>query len=352
MTGWSRAVYSTRGPVRVKEAEALTRPRPMRTNPYLPISFGKTRFLTLLGSAAYTGFMSHLFLSLVLLSLAVSAWAQPPSLKKPSESRTRDIYVSVLDSEGKAVPGLGAADFIVKEDGTTREVLKAGPATEPLNIAVLVDDSQAATFAIQFLRDGLNGFVKKLEGKAQIALSTIGERPTPIVEYTDSTVMLQKGVTKIFARTGSGAYVMEGIAEVARGLERREAKRPTIVAIYIDAGVEFSNMYYQNVLDGLRKSGATLHVLAIGNSGSAESDEQRNRNIVVAEGTSQTGGRRDQVLAESAIAEKLSQLADELTNQYVVTYARPEKLIPPQKVDVQVGRPGLTVRSTKRAPAR
>jgi hypothetical protein len=164
--------------------------------------------------------------------------------------------------------------------------------------------------------------------------------------------MLQKGVTKIFARTGSGAYVMEGIAEVARGLERREAKRPTIVAIYIDAGVEFSNMYYQNVLDGLRKSGATLHVLAIGNSGSAESDEQRNRNIVVAEGTSQTGGRRDQVLAESAIAEKLSQLADELTNQYVVTYARPEKLIPPQKVDVQVGRPGLTVRSTKRAPAR
>ncbi len=78
----------------------------------------------------------------------------------------------------------------------------------------------------------------------------------------------------------------------------------------------------------------------------------RNRNIVIAEGTSRTGGRREQVLALSAIPEVLKQLADELNNQYVVTYARPEMLIPPEKVDVTVTQPGLTVRAPKRLSGR
>jgi hypothetical protein len=78
----------------------------------------------------------------------------------------------------------------------------------------------------------------------------------------------------------------------------------------------------------------------------------RNRNMVIAEGTSRTGGRRDQVLAFTAIPELLKQLAAELTTQYVVTYARPETLIPPEKVEVAVNRPGVTVRGPKRVSGR
>ena len=49
----------------------------------------------------------------------------------------------------------------------------------------------------------------------------------------------------------------------------------------------------------------------------------RNRNQVVALGTERTGGRRDQVLALTGAASELKQIADELLNQYVVTYAPP-----------------------------
>ena len=81
-------------------------------------------------------------------------------------------------------------------------------------------------------------------------------------------------------------------------------------------------------------------------------DEMRNRNIVLAEGTERTGGRRDQLLAESSIVEALPRLADELLNQYVVTYGRPETLIPPEKVQVSVSRPGVTVRARTRTAGR
>ena len=77
-------------------------------------------------------------------------------------------------------------------------------------------------------------------------------------------------------------------------------------------------------------------------------DEVRNRDQVVALGTDQTGGRRDNVLAFTGAGPRMAQLANELLDQYEVTYARPERLIPPEKIDVTVSKPGLTARSRTR----
>ena len=287
----------------------------------------------------------------VVAAAVVPAGAQRS--QRPSESRTRQVYVSVVDRSGKAVTGLTAADFRVREDGNVREVISAAPATDPITIAVGIDDSQSAQPYIQFIRDGLNAFVKRLDGKATIALATFGERPTVLVDYTDSTVALQKGITRIFSRQGGGADLLEALVELSQGMQRREnAPRKALVILTVEAGPEFSNLYSKNVIDAIKRGGATLHVLALGTPSSSDSDEMRNRNMAIADGTALTGGRRDQVLAESGLGERLVQLADELTNQYVVTYSRPESLIPPEKLDVGSGKPGLTVRAPKLAPGK
>jgi hypothetical protein len=298
--------------------------------------------------------MAHFAMPLAFVATFVAAGvlaAQSPK-QKPSERRTREVYVSILDRDGKPVTGLTAADFTVKEDGTVREVLKAGPATEPMALAVTIDDGEAARSYIQFIRDGLKGFIKKMEGKAEIALSTFGDRPTPVTEYTQSMAQLEKGIGTLFARPSAGAQLLEAIVDLSRGIERREEPRKAIAVLLVDRGIEFGNLYSATVLDRLKQSGATLHVLAIGQPSDSLEDEMRNRNAVIADGTSLTGGRRDQVLAESAIAERLLRLADELTNQYVVSYSRPETLIPPEKLDVSVSKRGLTVRAPKRTTGR
>jgi hypothetical protein len=115
-------------------------------------------------------------------------------------------------------------------------------------------------------------------------------------------------------------------------------------------GIEYSNLQYDSVLKQLAASGASLHVLAVGSPSSSMADEMRNRNMVLSEGTARTGGRRDQVLTPSGIAEALPRVADELLNQYKVSYSRPESLIPPEKIQVRVSRPGVTVRSRTRIP--
>ena len=290
--------------------------------------------------------MKSVAFSVLLACLALSA-ASPAAQQKAAASKTAQIYVSVVDSKGDAVPGLTVRDFTVREDGNAREVLRAEPATEPLDVMLIVDDSQAATAAIPYLRDGLTKFVERMQGKAQIGIVTIGERPTSMAQYTTDAAALKKGIGRIFARPGSGAYLLEGVRDVSRGLQRREGPRPVIIALTTE-GVEFSNLQYERVLEDLRKSDATFHALAIGSPAAMTSDEMRNRGLLLAEGTKETGGRHDQLLTPMAIPDRLQQVAGELLNQYLVTYGRPETLIPPEKVQVTTTRQGLTARARTR----
>lgn len=293
------------------------------------------------------------------LTLGLAVFASVPAIlqqepeRKASDVRTRDVYVSVMDKDKKDVPlaGLTAADFTVREDGVAREVLRAGPATAPMQVILLVDDSEALTPALQPMREGLTKFVEKLKGHAEIGIVTVGERSTSLVASTTDINALKRGITRIFARPGSGAYLLDGILEVSQGFQKRKADRPVIVAVTLE-GVEFSNLQQETVLKALEASGATLHVLSVGMPSSSMADETRNLNAVVAEGTNRSGGRRDQVLAASGLAEALPRVADDLLHEYVVTYGRPEKLIPPEKIQVTVSRPGATVRARTRVSGR
>ena len=57
-------------------------------------------------------------------------------------------------------------------------------ATEPIDIALLVDNSQAATAEITFIREALSKFVAAMAAGNRIALIGLADRPTILVEYT------------------------------------------------------------------------------------------------------------------------------------------------------------------------
>ncbi len=289
----------------------------------------------------------RLGLGALALTLGAGASDQPPA----AAARTQAIYVSVLGPKDAPVTGLAAADFSVREDGAAREVLKAEPATDEMQVVLLVDDSQAATDAVQPMREGLTAFIDKLQGRAEIGIVTVGDRATSLVQSTTDAATLKKSVNRIFARTGAGAYLLDGIMDVSRGFERRKATRPVIVALTME-GIQFSPQHYEQVLKQLESSGAALHVVAVGTPNASMEDEMRNRSAVLADGSARTGGRRDQVLTPSGIAEALPRVADELLNQYKVTYGRPDTLLPPEKVQVTVSRPGVTVRARTRTAGR
>jgi hypothetical protein len=285
------------------------------------------------------------------VALAAAALGTTHAARVAALADQRSMYVSVVDESGAPVPHLGPADFIVREDNVAREILRVGPATEPMQLVLLVDNSVAARDYTVDIRRGLHDFVNAMMGpsdiigKNRMAITTLADRPTIVTDYTSDVSELNKGVDRIFPQPNSGTLLLQGIIDVCRGFKAHEASRPVIVAITTE-GPEFSDRYFDLVLNPLKDSGAAFHALVVGPPSSDTGDAARNRGIVLDQGTRESGGRRENLLSSMSLPGRLTSLAAELTHQYLVTYAHPQSLIPPEHVTVSATRPGLTARGT------
>ena len=282
------------------------------------------------------------------LGFVVAVAAAVPAAAQPIE---RSLWVSVVDQSGAPVPGLTTTDFIVREDNVSREVLRVVPAEEPMQIALLVDTSQAVRNDVSNIRNALPAFLTALTApnaagrRNEVALVGFGDRPTILTESTSSTEILQKGVGKIFALPSAGPYLLDAIEESVKGFKKREAARPVIVAIAMETR-EYSYRTYEQVVTELKDGEVPLYALMIGRPYDSLRDEDRGRQIVLDRGTRDTGGERQQLLSSMALEGRLTKLADVLTHMYRVTYAHPDSLIPPEKVTVNAKNPELTARGT------
>lgn len=264
------------------------------------------------------------------------------ALVSAAQANERVLYVSAWDQKSRApITGLGTDGFRVREDGAQREVLRVTPATSPMAVAILVDNSQAARDHISDIRRGLTAFVRSLDGIGPIAIVGVADRPTILRDYTTDQKLLQDGVGRVFAMPDSGATLLDAIVETSRGLQKREEDRAALVVLTTE-NLEFSTRHYNEVIEELGKGGAMLHAVVMTTpAGTSLSEAARNRGVVLDRGPRDSGGTRADVLTSQAFESKLQELAAILKSQHRVVYGRPQTLIPPEKLEVSAVKAGV-----------
>ena len=272
----------------------------------------------------------------------LSTTASAPAALFAAQANERVAYVNAYDEKTRVpVTGLGTRDFVVREDGIAREVLRVTPATSPMAVTILVDNSQAATNHIADIRRGLTSFVKALQGVGPVAIVGVAERPTILRDYTTDQQQLQNGVGRVFAMPGAGATLLDAIVEISRGLQKREEDRAAIVILTTE-NIEFSTRHYHEVLETLARGGAQLHAVILNTpAGTALDDPARNRASVLDLGPKNSGGTRSDVLTSQAFEGEIQELAAILKSQHRVVYARPQALIPPEKLEISSAKAGV-----------
>ncbi len=303
--------------------------------------------------------MTRCLLGVALLS-GVMAGAVPPSAGAQAQTVERHLYVSVLHDSGSPLQGLGDGDFFIREDGIDREVLRAGPATAPMQIDVLVDNSAAARSIMGDLRRALESFVEELHAGNEIAVITFGGTRNVLVQPTTSLDRLTSGMSKLYSRPDTATYLVNALNDTAGGFDDRGALRPVVVVV-TTTGVDFSEQEPERVVTRLRAAGAAVHAVVMrtsrvrmsftGTFGLAAFPPWANRarDLMLDIGPEQTGGHRVDLSTVNGLGEVLSRLAFELSNQYLVVYAGARSLLPPQvQVAVNTSEP-ITVRAV---PAR
>jgi VWFA-related protein len=290
----------------------------------------------------------------VIIAMAAEPSAQRGSPAVPS---VRTVYVTAVDRKEVPVGDLTAKEFILREGGDVREIIKIEPATAPLHIAILVDDSGTGIFRVS-----VANFVNQLLGRGQFAIKHVIGQAVRLVDYTADVQRLREAVLQLGVRaeTPEGGRVVEAVFDVAK--EVRDFDRPVIMLL-TDTHASYSSLPAHHVMEELQRSGAILHVIAVArlaqlNPSSVPTakdkpsdllEHQLDINRVLGDGPKLTGGRHVEIGGLGGTIPELQAVAAQLKEQYMITYLVPAGEQLNQKLSVSTKRRGVTVRAPQRA---
>lgn len=297
--------------------------------------------------------MRRIGLSVVLASLgAAVVTAGGAADAVAPEQTTRSVYVTVVDNQGQSVSGLTPADFRLRENNRDQTIVSVEPATDPMRVMLMVEETLTPAGSV---RQGLFELMKALQDKAEMSLVVVGIANRTAVPYTMDLNPLIAGLNDLpLNQPRQTNHVPEGIAQTAREFIKTRHERPVIVMVAINAP-QVSAEQPQTVLNLLRDSNAQLHVVSLDSaqtasdvSGAGQMAEASGRAQVLGDGPRQSGGREWPVTSLQAMPKAIMSVANELLNQYKITYTLPEGTKPSDRLNVTTNRRGVTLRAPTR----
>ena len=285
--------------------------------------------------------------------LLISSLLPRPLAGLVAQDNQRQVYVTVTDGKGTTVPGLTAADFQVREGGQDRVVTRVEPATARMRMAILVEESLTPTGGV---RQGLAQFIQRMQPHAEMSLVVMGLRNFKLVDYTTDIGALFAAINafSLYRHQQQLNNVSEGVFEAARTIETERHERPVMVVVAQEMMQQSSEAPHR-VLDQIRKSGAQVEVVTV-ESGQANVPvgsltDMSGRAQILGDGSRQSGGRRIEVTALTAVPRALQQVADGLLSQYRLTYSVPTGAKASDRLNVDLRRRGATLRAPTRIAA-
>jgi len=281
-------------------------------------------------------------ITIVGAALAIAALGAQGKTTKP---HPRQIFVSVLDRAGAPVVDLATSDFDITEDGTKREIVKAGLAQSPMRVALILDTGDGMDKALNHLRAGVAAFADALPPPHEIMIVSTGRQTRVRVQPTADRKKIRDAGTGIFL-DGGGTPLMDGLMEIDdRFMKKAEDRWPVFVIITSD-GTESSaganEKKFNEWLAALPSRGVSAHAIVIKYRGGSMTE-------IVAEHVVQTAsGHYDYINTSNSLPDKMKALAELLASdyehaksRYQITYIT--DAADPRPVDVGVARDGVRI---------
>lgn len=255
------------------------------------------------------------------------------------------IYVTVVDSQGKPVTDLTAADFGVELGGTLQEVVSAVPALEPMSLVIMTDrlglSSSYTAFDVRQALTDFVGAIRKGSPDSKISLTTFDGTSLEVTKFTSAPAQLDRALTRL-GTTARDAVMLDALGDVCKMLIREApSERRLIFTLLAAYRPEQGNLRNDSASEMLRLSKASLWTVEVreadrGNYGNNV------REVVLDTGGQMSGGFRDIVASRSGLNSSTKHMAELMLAQYALTYA-PGGGSSASRLRVGLRRPGLRV---------
>ena len=268
-------------------------------------------------------------------------------LPEAAAGEERQFFMSVMNLLGEPVLDLRAGELQVQQFGGECTVVSIQSGTNGMKIALIVDNSSPAANSLNRLRDGLHAFLQTLPAEHEVGLFTIAGQTRRRVDFTTDRDALVEQVSNLFAKSGTGAVLLDGLIETWNRRFDEEDAWPVFVLVVYD-GPELSTSVrereFGEFVVELIERGATVHAILISIKGGGL------QTTVSLNLTGNTGGVYNALVSAMGLSEALTELSttmsahyDEVKNRYrVVCECEPDDL--QGSITVAVSRPATQVR--------
>jgi VWFA-related protein len=266
--------------------------------------------------------MNALRLAMIAAALAPAAAAraqQPPALGATVEMVSVDVSVI---RDGRAVPGLTAAQFEVKDEGERREVELVAAGDAPLQVLMVLDASESVG----------GDRVKRLVGAAQAlfpdfrpgdrtGLMTFSEEVRLLADVGSSPVAVRGMLGRV--QTGGGTSLHDAVWSA---LKRAETARGRMLVLLFTDGTDTSSwLTEEGVLAMARQSDCVVHVV---HTGLERADGAPPAGSFLPRLAAITGGRLWETDGAQDLELAVRRALAEMRSRYVLRFERPRDARP------------------------
>lgn len=302
------------------------------------------------------------------------------------------VPVSVLDRQGRFIPGLRREDFRVFENGVEQAIAYFEPSEKPFTVALLLDTSASTRFHLWEIREAAIAFAKKLRPQDRVLVVTFSDEVLLLTEATNDLEVVN-AVIQTNANPGSATRLYDAVnLVIAERLNKIQGRKA--IVLFTDGVDTASNVAtYESTLREAEELDALVYPIqydttdymrAMQNGGSVSVVTTTRGNWPFGGSTStqtipvsppgnlqamgatnanydranqylhgmadRTGGRLYQANDRAQLDQAFSSIAEELRRQYSLGYYEPSRDAQAaggdrRMISVRVNRPNVAVRA-------
>ena len=254
------------------------------------------------------------------------------------------VTATVVDGEGRPVPGLPREAFEVYEDGERQTITQFTNERVPIGLGVLLDASDSmfgqrivdARAAVERLLFDL------LNPSDEFFVMAFNHYPHLLTRWTTAPDDVRTALAEL--RPSGGTAIYDAVLGSLPMIGKRSRQRAALVVIS-DGADTASDASVSDVRTSLVRSDAFVYAIAI-DSPKRHAINTRVNESALSEITNQSGGHTEVVHDMDGLRAATARIAEELNSQYVLGYSSPRATDGKyHSIRVRVTKPGYRVRA-------
>ncbi|MFL6211879.1 MAG: VWA domain-containing protein [Pyrinomonadaceae bacterium] len=190
-----------------------------------------------------------------------NAPAAPASAAAPNTPHVVRLNASVTDTNGRAIHGLKAEDFVVTENGQERPVTAVEQTRTPFNLVLLLDVSGSVEERLDFIRKAALDFLKTVSPEDRIAIISFRDDIQLVSDFTTDRNLLAARIKQIDA--GGATSLYDALAYTLVNTLKPLRGERTAIVILSDGDDNRSFVPFGAILESITESGALIYPLYV-----------------------------------------------------------------------------------------